>query len=48
MLSRMIDRADDFCKHGPATDSRSIVREEAESLFTDHWSLVTIHTSRLH
>src|SRR5437660_3086037 len=20
MLSRMIDRADDFCKHGPATD----------------------------
>src|SRR5437763_16450177 len=36
MLSRMIDRADDFCKHGPATDYRSIVREEEESPFTDH------------
>lgn len=36
MLSRMIDRADNFCKHGPATDYRSIVREDAESLFTDH------------
>ncbi len=35
MLSRMIDRADDFCKHGPATDYRTIVREE-ENLFTDH------------
>jgi four helix bundle protein len=35
MLSRMIDRADDFCKHGPTTDYRSIVREE-ESPFTDH------------
>jgi four helix bundle protein len=36
MLSRMIDRADDFCKHAPATDYRSIVREEEESPFTDH------------
>ena len=36
MLSRMIDRADDFCKHGPATDYRSIVREDEESPFTDH------------
>jgi len=36
MLSRMIDRADDFCKHAPATDYRGIVREEDESLFTDH------------
>ena len=36
MLSRMIDRADDFCKHAPATDYRSIVREDGESLFTDH------------
>jgi four helix bundle protein len=36
MLSRMIDRADDFCKHTPGTDYRSIVREERESPFTDH------------
>jgi len=36
MLSRMIDRADDFCKHAPATDYRGIVREENESPFTDH------------
>ena len=36
MLSRMIARADDFCKHGPATDYRSIVREDGEPLFTDH------------
>jgi four helix bundle protein len=32
MLSRMIDRADDFCKHSPATDYRAIARvEETES-----------------
>jgi four helix bundle protein len=36
MLSRMIDRADDFCKHAPGTDYRSIVRDEDESPFTDH------------
>jgi len=36
MLSRMIDRADDFCKHAPGTDYRSIVREEDEAQFTDH------------
>jgi len=36
MLSRMIDRADDFCKHTPATDYRSVGRVEEESLFTDH------------
>jgi four helix bundle protein len=36
MLSRMIDRDDDFCKHGPATDYRSIVRDDGEPLFTDH------------
>ncbi|MEP6955786.1 MAG: four helix bundle protein [Chthoniobacterales bacterium] len=36
MLARMIDRADDFCKHGPATDYRTIVREDAENPFTDH------------
>jgi four helix bundle protein len=36
MLSRMIDRADDFCKHSPSTDYRSITRVEEESPFTDH------------
>ncbi len=36
MLSRMIDRADDFCKHGPTTDYRALVREQAEDPFTDH------------
>ena|SRR2546421_3078705 len=36
MLSRMIDRADDFCKHAPTTDYRNVVREEEESPFTDH------------
>ncbi len=31
MLSRMIDRADDFCKHSPATDYRALPRvEESE------------------
>jgi four helix bundle protein len=28
MLSRMIDRSDDFCKHSPATDYRAIPRVE--------------------
>src|SRR5437762_7281192 len=36
MLSSMIDRADDFCKQVPATDYRSIVRDDGEPLFTDH------------
>jgi four helix bundle protein len=36
MLSRMIDRADDFCKYAPSTDYRSVAREEEESPFTDH------------
>ena len=36
MLSRMIHRADDFCKHAPTTDYRAIVREEEEFPFTDH------------
>lgn len=36
MLSRMIDRAGDFCKHPPSTDYRNIVREEEEAQFTDH------------
>ena len=36
MLSRMIDRADDFCKHASATDYRGIAREEEQFPFTDH------------
>lgn len=36
MLSRMIDRADDFCKHSPSTDYRNVPRVEEESPFTDH------------
>jgi four helix bundle protein len=36
MLSRMIDRADDFCKNAPATDYRSITREDGDFPFTDH------------
>lgn len=36
MLSRMIDRADDFCKHAPGTDYRGVSRVEEESPFTDH------------
>src|SRR6266516_5426441 len=35
MLSRMFDRADDFCKYAPSTDYRSIAREE-EGPCTDH------------
>src|SRR5947209_15558535 len=35
MLSRMIDRADDFCKYAPSTDYRSVTREE-ESPIADH------------
>src|SRR6266480_5471759 len=31
MLSRMIDRADDFCKYPPSTDYRSVAHEEEES-----------------
>jgi four helix bundle protein len=37
MLSRMIDRADDFCKYAPTTDYRAATgRVEEESPFTDH------------
>ena len=36
MLSRMIDRADDFCKYAPTTDYRGIVHEEDEFPFADH------------
>jgi four helix bundle protein len=35
-LSRMIDRADDFCKHAASTDYRSVLREDDEPLITDH------------
>jgi four helix bundle protein len=40
MLSRMIDRADSFCKYAPATDYRTISRVEEEfySPITDHHS----------
>jgi len=31
MLSRMIDRADDFCKHVPSTDYRSLPARVSES-----------------
>ena len=36
MLSRIMDRAGDFCKYAPAADYRDIVREEDESRITDH------------
>ena len=36
MLARMIDRADDFCKHAPATDYRNVDRVGEEDPFTDH------------
>ena len=35
MLSRMIDRADDFCKYSPATDYRSITRIEEMELTSE-------------
>jgi four helix bundle protein len=40
MLARMIDRADDFCKHAPSTDYRTFREDEQFSgdlsPFTDH------------
>src|SRR5947208_5766222 len=36
MLSRMIDRADDFCKYSPGTDYRSVTCKDDEFLFTDY------------
>ena len=36
MLSRMIDRADDFCRYAPDTDYRSVTREDDDWPFTDH------------
>jgi four helix bundle protein len=38
MLSRMIDRADDFCKHAPATDYRSLPSRVEESTFLEEVS----------
>ena len=43
MLSRMIDRADDFCKHAPSTDYRSLTGVEEEPPITDHGSPITDH-----
>lgn len=36
MLSRMIDRADDFCKHPPATDYRAIPHIEESQPASDY------------
>jgi four helix bundle protein len=45
MLSRMIDRADDFCKHSPSTDYRSVARiNETETAFTDSADLEEFFT----
>ena len=38
MLSRMIDRADNFCKHAPATDYRSLPSRVEESTFLEEVS----------
>ena len=38
MLSRMIDRAEDFCKHSPATDYRAISRVEEKESTSDESS----------
>ena len=38
MLSRMIDRADDFCKHLPATDYRTISRVEEKDATREYSS----------
>jgi four helix bundle protein len=37
MLSRMIDRAGDFCKHSPATDYRAITRVEETESTSEEW-----------
>ena len=40
MLSRMIDRADDFCKYSPATDYRTVTRiEETEGTSEERFSV---------
>ena len=38
MLSRMIDRANDFCKHSPATDYRAIPRVEEKASTSERLS----------
>ncbi len=42
MLSRMIDRADDFYKYAPGTDYRNVPRVEESDPITDHSSPITI------
>src|SRR5947207_1611986 len=37
MLSRMIDRADDFCKHLPATDYRAVPRVQETESTSEEW-----------
>jgi four helix bundle protein len=45
MLSRMVDRADDFCKHSPATDYRAVPRvEETDLSSEDSWDLEEFFT----
>ena len=40
MLSRMIDRADDFCKYSPATDYRTVTRiEETEGTSEERFNV---------
>ena len=39
MLSRMIDRADDFCKHAPSTDYRAFLPRVSETESLDALSL---------
>ena len=39
MLSRMIDRSDDFCKHAPATDYRFIPRVREDESADDSLTL---------
>jgi four helix bundle protein len=37
MLSRMIDRADDFCKHSPATEYRALPRVQETESTSEEW-----------
>src|SRR5205814_4082032 len=40
LLSRMIDRADDFCKHLPATDYRTISRVKEKNVADEYSSSI--------
>ena len=40
MLSRIIDRADDFCKHLPATDYRTISRVKEKNVADEYSSSI--------